>query len=186
MEETMEAVLQLKEQGKILAAGVSNYTAEQMSKANETVEIVTNQVPYSMVLRDIEADVVPYCLETGKGILAYSPLQRGILTGKITADYKFNEGDHRPSTPYYKEPNVSEINRFLNEIKPIAEAYNMTLSQLVINWTIQQPGILSALVGARNPQQVIENVKAGELLIDKKEIDQINKKLESLNLDLNV
>ena len=186
IEETMEAVLRLQEQGKIITAGVSNYSAEQMKMANETIDIVSNQVPYSMLLRDIEADVIPYCLDSGKGILAYSPLQRGILTGKITSEYKFSDGDHRPTTPYYKEPNLSKINHFLNEIKPIADEYKLTLSQLVINWTIQQPGILSALVGARNPQQVIENVKAGDSLIDVDAIGQINRRLESLNLDLSI
>ena len=186
IEETMEAVSKLKDQGKIRVAGVCNYTVDQMKDANETVEIVTNQVPYSMVKRDIEEDIVPYCVETGKGILPYSPLQRGILTGKITPDYKFNKGDHRPTTPYYKEPNITRINDFLLDIKPIADDYGLTLAQLVIHWTIRQPAMISTLVGARNPDQVRENVKAVNALLDKNDLDIITGKLDQLELNLNV
>ena len=184
--DTMDAVRQLKAQGKILAAGVSNYTAEQMKEANEVIDIVTNQVPYSMVLRDIEKDVVPYCLESGKGVLAYSPLQRGVLTGKITPGYTFNPGDHRPNTPYFKEPNLTRINQFLNTIEPIAKEYNITLAQMVIYWTIQQPAIVSALVGARNAKQVLENLKAGEVHLRGEDLAAITKYLEELELDLSV
>jgi len=186
IEETMAAVAKLKEQGKILSAGVCNYSAEQMAKANKTVDIVTNQVPYSMVKRDIEEDVIPYCTNNGKGVLPYSPLQRGILTGKITSGYKFNEGDHRPSTPYYKEPNLTRINSFLNEIKPIAEGYSLTLGQLVIQWTINRPAMISTLVGARNPQQVKENIKAVEVDVSKNHMDEITGKLDQLELNMDV
>jgi aryl-alcohol dehydrogenase-like predicted oxidoreductase len=186
IEDTMEAIGELKKEGKILAAGVSNYTAEQMKQADNITDIVTNQVPYSMVLRDIEKDLVPYCLQSGKGILAYSPLQRGVLTGKINSDYVFNPGDHRPQTPYFKEPNLTRINEFLNRIKPIADDHGITLAQLVIYWTIKQPAVTSALVGARNSRQVKENLKAGEISIGEGDINTINKYLEDLSLDLNV
>jgi len=186
IEDTMEAVSKLLEQGKILSAGVSNYTAEQMKQADSIINISTNQVPYSMVLRDIERNLVPYCLKNNKGILAYSPLQRGVLTGKITSDYRFNEGDHRPTTPYFKEPNISRINNFLAKIKPIADDYSISIPQLVIYWTIQQPSIQSALVGARNSLQVKENLKAGEIELDSDVIATINLLLDDLVLDLNV
>jgi len=186
IEATMEAIRKLKEEGKIRAAGVCNYTADQMKIADQVIEIETNQVPYSMVLRNIENDVVPYCLETGKGVLAYSPLQRGVLTGKITSNYRFNKGDHRPSTPFYKEPNLSRINKFLNSIQSLANDHQLTLAQLVICWTIQQPAINSALVGARNPTQVRENVKAGDVSLKKSIIDKINKELSLLKLNLEI
>lgn len=184
IEDSMEALGVLMEQGKIRAAGVSNYSAEQMKQADSIINISTNQVPYSMVLRNIEQNLVPYCLESKKGILAYSPLQRGILTGKITPDYKFNKGDHRPHTPYFKEPNISRINNFLTKIKPIADDNNITIAQLVIYWTIQQPSITSALVGARNPVQVKENIKAGEIKLDQEELLTINALLDDLDLDI--
>jgi aryl-alcohol dehydrogenase-like predicted oxidoreductase len=184
IEDSMEAVDTLLKQGKIRAAGVSNYTAEQMKQADTIIHISTNQVPYSMVLRDIEHNLVPYCLENNKGILAYSPLQRGVLTGKITPDYKFNEGDHRPHTAYFKEPNISRINNFLSKIKPIADDNNISIAQLVIYWTIQQPSITSALVGARNPMQVRENIKAGEIKLDQEELTKINTLLDNLVLEI--
>ena len=183
IDETMEAVAQLIQEGKVLASGVCNYTAEQMATAERTLKQATNQVPYSMVQRDIEADVTPYCLEHGKGILAYSPLQRGLLTGKITNDYKFEEGDHRPGTKHFKQPNRERINNFLNEIQPIAEGYGATLGQLVINWTIQQPAVVAALVGARDPKQVAENAKALDFMLTAEEIKQINTLLDKVKIE---
>ena len=168
--ETMEALEILKQQGKIRAIGVCNYSAAQMKEAEETTILASNQVPYSMVHRDIEADVVPYCLENGNGILAYSPLQRGILTGKITSDYQFGAGDHRPSTKFFKEPNRERINTFLDKIKPIAIEKGATVGQLVINWTIQQSGITAALVGARNEAQVSQNAGALDFKLTIEEI----------------
>jgi aryl-alcohol dehydrogenase-like predicted oxidoreductase len=184
IEETMEALEILKKQGKIKAGGVSNYSSEQMAAADKYFRLTSNQVPYSMVLRDIEKELVPYCIANNKAIIAYSPLQRGILTGKITADYKFNEGDHRSNTPFYKEPNLSVINQFLKEIKPIAESKNATLAQLVIRWTLYQPGITCVLVGAPNEKQVLENVQAAELTVSCDEMKLINEKLNNLNLEL--
>ena len=180
--ETMEAVEMLLQQGKIRASGVCNYSADQMRTAEQIVKQVTNQVPYSMVERKIEKDVVPYCVEHGKGILAYSPLQRGILTGKITDDYQFEEGDHRPNTLHFKPQNRKTINAFLQQIKPIADGYGISLTQLVINWTIQQPAIVAALVGARNPQQVAENAKAADFMLSADEITQINTLLADVKM----
>lgn len=184
MDETMEALEILKQQGKIRAGGASNFTVEQMTEAEKTFSLTSNQVPYSMVLRNIEKELVPYSIDNNKAIIVYSPLQRGVLTGKITSDYKFNEGDHRPGTPYYKEPNLSNINRFLNEIKPVAESKNATLAQLVIKWTMLQPGITCVLVGARSDKQVLENIKAAELDISPSEMKFINDRLISLNTKL--
>jgi aryl-alcohol dehydrogenase-like predicted oxidoreductase len=181
--ETMEAVAQLIQEGKVLASGVCNYTAEQMATAEQTLKQETNQVPYSMVERQIEHDVTPYCLQHNKGILAYSPLQRGILTGKITADYKFEEGDHRPNTRHFKPVNRDRINNFLDQIRPLAEAYGATLAQVVINWTLQQPAVAAALVGARNPQQVRENAKAADFMLTPDQISHINNLLDQLTLE---
>ncbi|MBV6645708.1 MAG: aldo/keto reductase [Cyclobacteriaceae bacterium] len=181
--ETMETLLKLQEQGKIRAAGVCNYNADQMGEAEQVVTLASNQVPYSMVVRDIEEDVVPYVQENGNGILAYSPLQRGLLTGKITSDYQFGEGDHRPSTKHFKEPNLSRVNEFLMKIKPIGEAHGATIGQLVINWTLQQPGITAALVGARNPAQVIQNGKSLAFTLSQEELDEINSELSKVAIE---
>lgn len=182
IDETMEAVARLLEQGKIRAAGVCNYTADQMRTAEQTVKLATNQVPYSMVERKIEKELVPYCLDQGKGILAYSPLQRGLLTGKITDDYVFAEGDHRPGTVPFRPQNRQRVNRFLDQIRPIAEEKGATLAQLVINWTIHRPAVVAALVGARNPEQVAENAKALEFTLSAEETERINTLLEEVEL----
>lgn len=182
IEETMEAVLQLKKQGKIREAGVCNYSAEQMKKAEKTIELVSNQVPYSMVRRDIEEKVVPYCRANNKGILAYSPLQRGLLTGKMEPGYEFNEGDTRADERYFTDENIRRTNQFLDSIKPVAEEKDATLAQLVIQWTIQQPGITIALVGARTPKQSVENAKAADIRLLPDEMDLINNKLKQLEL----
>lgn len=182
IDETMEAVLQLKKQGKVREAGVCNYSAEQMKSAEKTIELASNQVPYSMVRRDIENELVPYCLEHNKGILAYSPFQRGLLTGKMNPGQEFDEGDTRAGNRYYSDENIRRTNAMLEKIKPIAEEKGATLAQLVIQWTIRQPGITIALVGARNSGQSVQNAKASELVLESDELDFINKQIDNLKL----
>jgi len=184
IEETMEALLRLQEQGKIRAAGVSNYNVEQISRASSVIRVVSNQVPYSMVRRDIEHDMVPWCLKNNCAILAYSPLQRGLLTGKIKPSTTFNKGDSRPDTPHFKKVNIVRTNRFLDSIRPIADSKGATLGQLVIAWTLRQPGITIALVGARDEEQVRQNAAAAALRLSDEEVDQVNRQLEQLQLDL--
>src|SRR5262245_5377372 len=180
--ETMEALLHLQEQGKILAAGVCNYSVSQMKEAAETFSLAADQVPYSMVLRDIEKELAPYCIENKKAIIAYSPLQRGLLTGKIKPDHKFNEGDSREGNRFYKPANIERINRFLDGLRPLAESKQATLAQLVLRWTIEQPGITIALAGARNAGQAVQNAKAINVKLSQEEIGFINKKLDELEL----
>ncbi|WP_420155869.1 aldo/keto reductase, partial [Siphonobacter sp.] len=182
IDETMEALQTLLQQGKIRAAGVCNYSLDQMKEANQTLKLASNQVPYSMVERTIEKDVVPYAIETQTAIIAYSPLQRGILTGKIKPGHVFAEGDHRPTTKFYKPENIERINAFLDKIRPIADEKQATLSQLVIRWTIDQPGITVALVGARNAEQAIQNARAAQIQLSSEEMNQINASLSELVL----
>ena len=186
VQETMEALEILISQGKIRAGGVCNYPALLVAEACKTFNLASNQVPYSMVKREIEKDIVPYSIENNISILAYSPMQRGLLTGKIKPGHKFNEGDTRPSTPYYKEPNLSLILGFLDKLSPLAEEHSATLSQLVLNWTIQQPGITCALAGARNPKQVIENVGASKFRLSDDEIKKINQYLSEITIDTKI
>lgn len=182
IEETMEAMERLLEQGKIRASGVCNYSVDQLQTADKVVPQVTNQVPYSMVQRDIEEQLVPYCLEHGKGILAYSPLQRGLLTGKISQDYTFGEGDTRPNTLHFQAHNRAAVNAFLHQIRPIAESKGATLSQLVINWTVHRPAVAAALVGARDPKQVAENAKALDFSLSPQETQTINSLLSAVKM----
>lgn len=182
IEETMEAVAQLIKDGKILAAGVCNYNVGQMQTAGKVINLASNQVPYSMIERSIEKELVPYAIENKNGILAYSPLQRGVLTGKIKAGHQFAAGDHRPGTVFYQPENINRINAFLAKIESLAKDKNASLSQMVLQWTIQQPGITIALAGARDTKQAIQNAMAGELKLSADEIDFIDRHLEQLKL----
>jgi aryl-alcohol dehydrogenase-like predicted oxidoreductase len=182
IEETMEAVLILKEQGKIREAGVSNYDIKQMATAEKTIKLASNQVPFSMVNRAIEDELIPYCIENKKAILAYSPLERGLLTGKIKPGHQFGEGDHRTSVKYFKEENIKRTNEFLAKIKPLADEKNATLGQLVIRWTINHPGITVALVGARNAEQAKQNAKAIQIHVNGEEMEFINNQLSDLEI----
>ena len=184
IEETMEALQHLKDQGKIRAAGVSNYSLDQMKQAASLIELASNQLPYSMIRRDIEDDIVPWCVENDCGILAYSPLQRGLLTGKIGPETTFAPGDSRPGLPHFKPVNLVKTNRFLDTIRPLALERGVTLSQLVIRWTLQRPGISVALVGARNEAQVKQNAVAARFVLSREELERINQSLEQLILDL--
>lgn len=184
--ETMEALKILVGQGKIRAGAVSNYSVELMKEAGKSLSIASNQVPYSMVKRDIEKDIIPYCMDENIGILAYSPLQRGLLTGKIKSGHKFGEGDNRPDTIYYKEPNLSRIIQFTETLRPIANGHNATLSQLVLNWSIHQPGITCALAGARNATQVLDNVKAADFNLTEDEMKQIDEHISNLKLETRI
>jgi len=184
IDETMEALEILKQQGKIKAGGVCNFSAGQIAEAVKYSQLSTNQVPYSMLLRGIEKELVPWCLDKNVGIIAYSPLQRGILTGKIKPGHQFGEGDHRPDTPFYKEPNLSRINHFLSSISPIAQNKGVSLAQLVLRWTIQQPGIICVLAGSRTPAQIGENAVALQFSLSENEITEINSKLAALKLEM--
>ncbi len=175
--ETMEAMIKLKEQGKIREAGECNYSAALMAESEK------NQVPYSMIFRDIEKDIMPYCIENKKSIIAYSPLQRGILTGKIKPGHVFNEGDHRQELIHYTDKNIRRTNEMLDKLKPLAKSKNASLAQIVLRWTIDQPGITIALAGARNAEQAVQNAKAVDVKLSKEEINFINEQLEELQLE---
>jgi len=184
IEETMLAVEKLIQDGKVRAAGVCNYSVEQMRKAEKVLALASNQVPYGMVNRGAEKDLIPYCMRNKKGVIAYSPLQRGLLTGKIDMNYKFAPGDHRPSTPFFRPENRRKILDALEKIRPLLDGSGATFAQLAIAWTIRRPGIISALVGARSKDQVKENVKAPDIKLKDDELQMIDKLLNELNLKL--
>jgi aryl-alcohol dehydrogenase-like predicted oxidoreductase len=184
--ETMEALEILITKGKIRAGAVSNYSVGHMTEALKTLHIASNQIPYSMVNREIEIETVPFCIKNDIGILAYSPLQRGLLTGKIKKDHSFGEGDSRPTTVFYKEPNLSRIIEFTEKLKVIADERNVTLSQLVLNWTKEQPGITCVLAGARNPRQVLDNVKAVDFSLSDDEMKKINVLIADLKIETRI
>lgn len=181
LEETMEACAQLLKEGKVRAIGVSNFTAQDIEICNKIVPIASNQPPYSMVLRDIEKDVLPFCREHNIATIVYSPLQRGLLTGKFKPDHKFAPGDHRASTPQFQPGFIERVNKFLQDLKPIAARHDTSIGNVVLNWTIQQPGVTVALVGARDAKQATENARAASVGLSAEEIAQINNLLEQFS-----
>ena len=180
--ETMSAVAKLIQQGKVRAAGVCNYNTAQVEEALKTVNVVSNQVPYSMINRTIEEEIVPQALQKGMSIIPYSPLQRGLLTGKIKRDHKFGEGDTREGNRFYRPENIDGANNLLQKIKPIAEANGVTLSQLVINWTTRQPAMDCVLVGARDERQVKENVGSLSFKLTDNDLNKINSAIAEFKL----
>lgn len=184
IEETMEALEILKQQGKIRAAGLCNSPVNLLERANLITPVSTNQVAYGMVNRTIEKDMVPFCLENGIGILPHTTLQKGLLTGKIKPGHKFGEGDHRSNNPFFKSPNHEQVMKMLALIEPISIDRGISLAQLIINWTMQQPAIVSVLVGARDEAQMLDNIEATKLILTNDELVKINAAIQTLELKL--
>jgi len=173
--ETMEAFELLIQQGKIRTAGVSNYSVDQMEEAAKTFKLASNQVSYSMLNRVIEKDLVPYALETETGIIVYSPMERGLLTGKYFKEDKLKDNDHRNG--YFTQFDLDKVKTFLDIIEPVASSKNATLSQLVLRWTTLQPAITVVLAGARNAEQAIQNAAAMDIDLNSEELNFINQEL---------
>jgi aryl-alcohol dehydrogenase-like predicted oxidoreductase len=154
-----------------------------MKEAEQTIKLASNQVSYSMVTRDIEKDIVPYCIKNRKSIFAYSPLQRGLLTGKLKPGHVFSEGDHRQDLSHFTNENIKRTNAMLEKLRPLAASKNASLAQLVLRWTIEQPGITIALAGARNTEQAVQNARAIDVKLSPQEIDFINQQIKSIELE---
>lgn len=170
--ETMEALDLLLQQGKIRAAGVSNYSVEQVSEAQNSIQIASNQVGYSMLNRGIEQDLVPYAQLHDLSIIVYSPMERGLLTGKYFSEGKLKENDHRNG--YFQQFDLKKVQTFLDTISPVAADKGVTLSQLVLRWTSLQPAITVVLAGARNADQAIANAEATAIDLTIDELSFIN------------
>ncbi len=171
--DTMACLLDLKAQGKIREIGVSNATAEQVDEYLAAGLIVSNQVRYSMLARDIETSLVPHHIEHDIAILAYSPLEQGLLTGAIGMDRTFAEGEVRARHPWFQPANRQRVLNMLEGWKGLCEAHQCTLAQLVIAWTVAQPGITFALCGARHARQVEENAGALRVSLSADELAQM-------------
>ncbi len=183
LEDTMPALLKLQEQGKIRAIGVSNFTPEMMETCLGFGRIESDQPKYNLLSRGIEKDVLPFCRKKQIGVITYSSLELGLLTGKVTMDRVFPQDDIRATgdyTPWFLPQNRKKALDALEKIKPIAEDHGITLGQLAIAWVIAQPGVTSAIVGVRNPQQAKENAKAGNVQIPESELAQVGKAFEDL------
>ncbi len=173
IEESMEALLQLKKEGKIRAIGCSNATPEDMQKYLSVGQLDVDQEKYSMLDRDLETTNLEFAATNNISFLAYSPLGQGLLTGKIGADRNFEEGDQRLDNPRFSIENRAKVMTMLNEFKQIADNHNATLGQLAIAWTFHKRGCSHVLIGARTPAQARENALAGDIKLTVAEIDLI-------------
>ncbi len=172
--ETMEAMEQLKKAGKIRAIGASNTSVEDLNSYIAAGQLDALQEEYSMVKRDIENTLLPVCTKNDVSMLSYSSLSLGLLSGKIGPDRKFDGDDLRKDNPLFSIGNRQRISRLMDEIAPICDAHNATSAQIIIAWTLQQPGITFSLCGARNPQQATENADAGHIELSQDDIRKIS------------
>ena len=173
LEETMGALTQLKEQGKIRAVGVSNFSRAQLQEAAQFGRIDSLQPPYSLFWRQVEADAGPYCADNKISILAYSPLAQGLLTGKFRRGHTFEDGDNRAKNKLFSGENYERAQNALDKLRPLADKYGVTVGQLSLAWLIAQPQT-SAIVGARNAAQATQNAAAGDVEIDEDDLDAID------------
>jgi aryl-alcohol dehydrogenase-like predicted oxidoreductase len=173
VEDSMAAMVKLKEQGKIRAIGVSNYDVEWLRRAAAVAPVASDQPPYSIIQRKIEKDVLPFCREHKIGVICYSPLERGLLTGSVTMDREFAPGDHRAAHKFFRPENRKRVLDSLAKVRPVAELHKVSLAQLMINWTIHEPGITAALVGARSAEQARHNAGAMNFTLSEAERSEI-------------
>lgn len=169
IEESWGALVKLLEVGKVKAIGVCNFSAAELAIAHSLFPIHTLQSPYSLMRRGIETDILPFCQNNQIALLAYSPLERGLLTGKVGLKTHFPTADHREQSPTFSMHNRKLAQEALNKLKPIAEKHQATLAQLILHCTYHMPGITAVLVGARNATQASENAKALSLRLTEDE-----------------
>jgi methylglyoxal reductase len=172
--DTMDVLRKLKAQGKIRSIGASNLSSEDLAAYVAAGGLDAIQEEYSMVKRDIETTLLPVCRQHGVSTLSYSSLALGLLSGKIGPDRRFAGDDQRKDNPRFSTGNREKVARLMRDIAPVVERHRATPAQIVIAWTIQQPGITFALCGARSPEQAVENAKAGRIRLSPDEIDTIS------------
>ncbi|MDH3327983.1 MAG: aldo/keto reductase [Desulfobulbaceae bacterium] len=178
--ETMECLLQLKDEGKIRAIGASNVDVNQIREYQNVGVLDAIQPRYSMLDRQIERDLVPYCMKQDITTLVYSPLEQGLLTGKIGMDRNFGPGEYRNNIPWFSPPSRRRVLDVLNGWNDLTEKYQCSLAQLVIAWTVDQPGITVVLCGARKTEHSRENAAAGDLVLEEQDIARMRQDVEAL------
>jgi aryl-alcohol dehydrogenase-like predicted oxidoreductase len=171
IEETVAALEQLKAEGKIRAFGASNCKLEELRAYGQPA---SDQEKFSLLDRAIQQNgILDWCREKNVGVLAYSPLANGLLTGKLKPDRQFGPGDLRRANPRFRRENIERTNAMLDGLRPIAERHGATIAQEVIAWTYSQPGITCVLCGARDAPQAVENAGAGHIALTAEEIEAI-------------
>ena len=167
IEEGWGAVAELVEAGKIRYAGVSNFNMEQLKRIQPINPVTSLQPPYSMLRREVEEEVLPYCRENQIGIVAYSPMQAGLLTGRFSKERVQNlpANDWRKANPFFTSPQLEANLSIIEQLRPVAAQMEITLPQLALAWVLRRSEMTAAIAGARRPDQILETVKAGEIVI---------------------
>lgn len=171
--ETMAALNQLKDQGKIRAIGVSNFSRAQIEEAAQYGRIDSLQPPYSLFWRGVEADQLPYCIEHNLTVMAYSSLAQGLLTGKFGATHQFPDADIRSKNKLFRPPLYDTALAALAELHPIAHRHHTTIGNLALAWLLAQPQT-TAIVGVRNALQAQENAKAAAIQLSAQDLQDID------------
>ncbi|PSR17074.1 aldo/keto reductase [filamentous cyanobacterium CCP3] len=171
--ETMGALNQLKEQGKIRAIGVSNFSRSQLEEAMTYGRIDSLQPPYSLFWRGVETELLPYCVEHSLTLLAYSSLAQGLLTGKFGPDHQFPKEDIRSKNKLFQPPLYDKAQAALEQLRPIARRHHTTLGNLALAWLMAQPQT-TAIVGARNGSQAKENAQAATVSLSDADLAAID------------
>jgi aryl-alcohol dehydrogenase-like predicted oxidoreductase len=179
VEESMEEMRRLRDEGKTRYVGVSNFLPEHMERARAVCPVHSNQVRYSLLFREIEQGTIDYCGRHGIGIIVHSPLAKGLLTGRYTASSTFASDDERSGFPDFQGQLFSGHLARAEVLEAIARRKGITLVQLAIAWTLRLPEVSCTLVGARNPAQVAEHLGAAGIKFSAAEIEAIEKTLAS-------
>lgn len=177
VEDTMGAMRDLHREGKIRAVGVSNFSPALMARAIAALgdlPLASAQPPYSLLSRGIEPELLPWCLQREVSVLVYSPMERGLLSGRMGPDRVFPPDDGRASHPLFTPESRRRVAAALATVADIAERHQTTFANLAVAWTLHQPGVTAALVGARNAAQAAENARAGRLALSGHEVARLS------------
>jgi len=180
LEEGWSTLSELKREGKVRWIGVSNFNVKQMRRAKAIAPITSLQPPYSLIKREVEEDILPYCLREGIGVIVYSPMASGLLTGAMTRERiaRLPRDDWRGSDPEFTEPKLSRNLALVERLQEIAKRHGRSPGQVAIAWTLRNPAVTGAIVGARNARQADGVMRAAELRLTDKEVNEIEELLE--------
>jgi aryl-alcohol dehydrogenase-like predicted oxidoreductase len=179
IEAAWEEMALLAQEGKVRYIGASNYSVAQLERVAKIHPPASLQPPYNMLNRAAEEELLPYCAEHGIGVVAYSPMQRGLLTGAFSPERltQLAPDDHRLRDPGFQEPQFSKTLALVEQLKQIAGRQGHTCAQLAISWVLRRPEIAAAIVGARRPSQIVETVQAGDWNLSSDDIAEIERLL---------
>jgi aryl-alcohol dehydrogenase-like predicted oxidoreductase len=175
IEEGWSTLVELQKEGKLRHIAVSNFSASQLQRAMNIAPITSNQPPYSAIKRAVEAEVLPFCLKNNIGVIVYSPMQAGLLTGKMTRERIENmpADDWRKRDEEYQEPRLSKNLRLADAMADIAKRHGVPTPNVSIAWVLNNPAVTAAIVGVRHPNQVDDVIGGGSLKLTDEDIRQI-------------